>query len=126
MGSKFLSGVYVSGVNDSRHRPKFYESLGMWQGTVNIQLPAETDERWILPCQRVTGRDPIDFEAKQDFLVRRCRLKGVAGYQVLPIDKTTGAPRGHHASKRIEITLVRRIDLEQGEELEVELEGFEV
>lgn len=115
----------MAGVNHSRFRPKFYESLGLWQGTINIQLSTETDERVIVPNERVPGQDPIDFDANQDFLIRPCRLKGVAGYQVLPIDKTTNEPRGHHSLKQIEIALKKKIGLKPNEELEVELEGFE-
>jgi hypothetical protein len=125
MPSKFLKGTYVSGCGHSKHRPKFYESLGLWRGSINVQLATGTDEKWMLPNQRVPSCDPIDFEANQDFLVRTCRLKGVTGYQLLPIDKTTGVPRGHHASKQIEIALVKKIELKAGEQLEVELDGFE-
>jgi hypothetical protein len=120
-----VSGVYVAGENHSRFRPKFYESLRLWQGTINIQLPAETDERVIVPNERVPGHDPIDLNANQDFLIRPCRLKGVAGYQILPIDKTTNAARGHHSLKRIEIALKEKIDLKPNEVLKVELEGFD-
>lgn len=125
MGSKFVRGVYVSGANHSRFRPKLYEHLGMWQGTINIQLPAETDEGVLIPDKRVPGCDPFDLSAHQDFVIRPCRLKGVFGYQILPIDKTTSEPRGHHTLKRIEIALKETIALEPDEELEVELQGFE-
>jgi hypothetical protein len=97
----------------------------MRRGSINVQLAGGIDENWILPNRRVPGCDPIDFESNQDFLIRPCHLKGVAGYQILPIDKTTCAPQGHHASRQIEITLVKEIELEPGEELQVELEGFE-
>jgi hypothetical protein len=43
----------------------------------------------------------------------------------LPIDKATGKPRGRHAEKVIEIALAKEIDINDGDELEVELEGFE-
>lgn len=97
----------------------------MWQGTINIQLPPDTDEPIITPTIRIAGVDFFDLEENQDFLVRPCMLKGVKGYQVLPIDKMTGVPRGHHSSKIIEISLESRINLQLSEELEVELEGFE-
>ena len=122
MASKFVKGTYVSGCGHSVHRPNFYRRLRMWQGTINIQLMAGTDEHILIPNERVQGADPIDKD--QYFLVRRCRLKGVAGYQILPIDKRTNIPQGHHASKTIEITLEQRIELKEREELEVELEGF--
>jgi hypothetical protein len=125
MGSKSVRGVYVSGANHSPLRPMFYKSLCLWQGTINIQLPAETDEYFIVPNERTEGLDPIDLEANQDFLIRVCKLRGVDGYQILPIDKTTKAPRGHHSSKIIEIALREKIKLEPNEELEVELQGFE-
>jgi CTP-dependent riboflavin kinase len=115
----------VSGLGHSGRRPRFYGSLGLWQGTINIQLSGDTDMRNLIPCDRRPGIDPFDFEEEnQDFLVRPCKLKGVCGYQLLPINKTTGEPRGHHAEKVIEISLKERIELKPNEELEVELEGF--
>jgi hypothetical protein len=125
MRSQVLEGIYVPGCNHSGFRPKFYESLGLWQGTINIQLPPETDESLMLPDQRVSGVDQIDLDANQDFLVRRCRLKRASGYQILPIDKKTGEPRGHHSDKVIEIALTERIQIKSNEKLEVELEGFD-
>jgi CTP-dependent riboflavin kinase len=122
VSSVLLRGIYKSGCGHSKYRPKLYETLGLWPGTINIQLPVETDERFLLPTERVPGRDPIDSE--QDFLIRACKLKGIIGLQMLPIDKTTGHPRGHHSSKTIEVSLSRKIDLRLGEELEVELQGF--
>lgn len=71
------------------------------------------------------ARDPFDLDANQDFLIRPCKLKGVHGYQILPIDCVTGDPRGHHASKWIEISLKEKIDVQPGEELEVELQEFD-
>jgi hypothetical protein len=66
-------------------------------------LLPETDESLIVPTDRVQGLDPIDLDANQDFLIRPCRLKGFAGFQILPVDKTTNQPRGHHAQRVIEI-----------------------
>lgn len=80
----------------------------------------------MLPNERVPGVDQIDLDANQDFLVRRCRLKGTSGYQILPIDKRTGEPRGHHSDRVIEIALTERIQIESNEKLEVELEGFNI
>ena len=125
MVSKLVRGVYVSGCNHSPLRPLFYASLGLWQGTINIQLPKDISESLIFPNKEKEGLDPIDLNANQDFLIRRCRLKGVEGYQILPIDKTTSAPRGHHSSKIIEISLEEKIELKPREELEVELRDFE-
>ncbi len=125
MSSKLISGMYTSGAHHSAYRPLFYQSLGLWQGTINIQLPRDTSESLILPNKRVEGLDQIDLDHNQDFLIRRCMLKGVEGYQVLPIDKTTEKPRGHHSSKIIEIALKDKIPIQAHEELEVELEGFE-
>jgi len=121
-----VSGIYVCGCNHSGLRPKFYESLGLWRGTINVQLPQETDESLILPYKRVPGLDPIDLDAHQDFLIRPCRLKGFSGYQILPIDKTTGLPRGHHSEKVIEIALKEEIEIAPNEKLNVELEGFDI
>lgn len=115
----------MSGSNHARLRPKFYEHLGLWRGTINIQLASDIDESVLIPNQRVLGRDPFDFSENQDFLIRLCRLKETPGYQILPIDKTTSVPRGLHRSKQIEIALKEKIELELGEELEVELQGFE-
>jgi CTP-dependent riboflavin kinase len=123
MISKLVRGIYTSGCNHSGQRPKFYESLGVWRGSINIQLPQGTNESLILPNKRVLGIDPIDVN--QDFLIRPCRLKGVTGYQILPIDKATSEPRGHHSDKVIEIALREKIEIKLNEELEVELEGFE-
>jgi CTP-dependent riboflavin kinase len=125
MGSRVVSGTYVSGHNHSARSPKFYESLGLWKGTINVQLPRETDESVILPKERVPGLDPFDQNENQDFLIRPCRLKGVSGYQIVPIDKTTSAPRGHHSEKVIEIALTKEIEIKPDEELEVKLEGFD-
>jgi hypothetical protein len=118
-----VRGRYIGGCNHSVHRPLFFKSLGLWQGTINIQLPPDTDTSLVTPREKVVGLDPID--ASQDFLIRPCRLKGVAGYQVLPIKKGTGEPQGHHAEKVIEVALTKKIPLTPTEELEVELEGFE-
>jgi hypothetical protein len=115
----------VSGSNHSRFRPKLYERLGLWQGTINIQLSAETYKAILIPTKRVPGCDEFDFDEHQDFLVRPCKLKGTLGYQILPIDKKTSAPRGLHAANTIEIALTAKIDLKAGEELHVELQGFE-
>jgi CTP-dependent riboflavin kinase len=126
VSSRFFRGTYVSGFGHSGRRPRFYESLGLWRGTINIQLPGDTDMRDLIPCERKPGLDPFDSEENenQDFLVRPCKLRGVRGYQLLPINKITGEPRGHHADKVIEISLKEQIELAPGEELEVELEGF--
>jgi hypothetical protein len=125
MGSKLVRGVYVSGYGHSEKRPTFYESLGLWKGSINIKISEGTDESLILPNERVAGIDAIDLNAKQDFLIRACRLKGGSGFQILPIDKTTNEPRGHHSEKVIEIALRERIEIKPNEELEVELEGFD-
>ena len=125
MGSKLVRGIYRSGVSHAQLRPKFYASLGLWQGTINVQLPVGTEERLIIPTVRVPGRDPFDLNENQDFLIRACRLKGVSGYQILTIDKTTNVPRGHHSEKVIEIALKEKIDITLYEMLDVELEGFE-
>src|ERR1700688_926606 len=122
MASKIVKGIYVHCLNHSRKRPNFYKSLGLHQGTINIKLPEETDESLILPNRRVQGVDLIDVE--QDFLIRDCRLKGFEGYQILPIDKKTGEPRGYHEHKIIEIALREEIEIKSNEELEVELQGF--
>lgn len=125
MASKFVRGFYVRGCNHSGLRPQFYKSLDLWQGTINIKMRQDTSESLIIPNERRAGLDPIDLEENQDFLIRACRLKGAEGYQVLPIDKTTNEPRGHHSSKIIEVSLKNKIDLKVNEELVVELEGFE-
>jgi hypothetical protein len=103
----------------------FYKSLGLCIGSINIRLPQGTDESLILPNERREGLDPFDIAENQDFLIRPCRLKGVDGYQILPIDKTRNDPRGHHSEKVIEIALKKKIAIKPNEELEVELEGFD-
>jgi DNA-binding CsgD family transcriptional regulator len=100
--------------------------LGTWPGTINIQLPADTDERILIPNERVIGHDQIDANSNQDFLVRRCKVKGILGYQILPIDKTMSVPRGYHAVRWIEVALKQKIELQPSEELEVELQEFVV
>jgi hypothetical protein len=97
----------------------------MHEGTINIQLAAHVYDLLPFPNQRVQGRDPIDFEHNQDFLIRKCKLKGTDGYQILPINKTTGEPRGHHELKRIEIALRWKIELTPGEELRLELQDVD-
>jgi hypothetical protein len=117
-----VTGIYVSGYNHSRFRPTFYRDLRLWQGTINIKLPAETDDGGLIPDERIRGRDPID--ANQDFLIRPCKLTGFLGYQILPINKATGKPNEYHGSKTIELSLKEKIYLQPNEELEVELQGF--
>jgi len=125
MSSKLIKGWYIQGCKHSSLRPLFYQSLGLWPGTVNIKMLGDTGESLILPNERIKGLDLIDLQANQDFLIRACRLKGVEGYQILPIDRTTSEPRGHHSEKVIEIALRKRIEIKDNEELEVELERFE-
>ena len=121
VGSRLIRGIYLSGLNHSPRRPKFYESLGLWQGTINIQVTTPIDSERLIPNRRVPGVDQFDFEENQDFLIRECRLKGTRGFQLLPIDKTTNTPRGHHDEGVIEISLKERIPLVANEDLEVEL-----
>jgi hypothetical protein len=123
VASRFVKGIYVDGLQHSAIRPKLYQHLGLWQGTINIQLSHDADEDVLIPNKIIPGLDPIDDDQK--FLIRACTLKGVAGYQILPIDKQTGAPRGHYEQKQIEVSLKHKIDLRPHEELEVELQGFE-
>lgn len=78
----------------------------------------------MLPNDGIPGRDPIAIRAGQDFLIRPSKLKGVVGYQILPIDKAAGDPTGHHSLKRIEISLIIEIELRPDEEIDVELQGF--
>jgi hypothetical protein len=125
VSSKLVRGTYTGGAHHSERRPQFYKLLGLRQGTINMQLPQDTSASLILPNKRIRGLDQFDLEHNQDFLIRRCVLKKVEGYQVLPIDKTTGEPRGHHAEKVIEISLADDIGLTLGENLEVELKDFE-
>lgn len=128
MASKLVRGTYIrDGNKHGKLRPKLYQRLGMRQGTINVQLPAEIYDRLPLPNQRVPGLDPIDSPSQhnQDFLVRRCKMNGEEGYQVLPIHKMSGEPRGLHAWKLIEITLIKEITLQEREELEVELQDFD-
>ena len=117
-----MKGRYVSGCGHGKLRPEFYRRLGTQQGTINIQLPLSTGDDVLIPTDPMPGFDPIDVDQK--FRIRACKLKGVAGYQILPVDKTTGAPRGHYSDKQIEISLKEKIDLERNEDLEVELQGF--
>jgi hypothetical protein len=121
--SRFVKGTYVSGFQHSTMRPKLYEHLRLWQGTINIQLPHDVAEDILIPSEIIPSFDAVD--SNQNFRIRACSLKGVDGYQILPIDKETGAPKGHYAAKQIEVSLKDRIDLRPHEELEVELQGFE-
>jgi hypothetical protein len=123
LASRFVKGMYVNGFQHSAMRPKFYQHLGLWQGTINIQLSHDTGEDVLIPSEIIPGLDPFDVD--QNFRIRACNLKGVAGYQILPIDKQTGAPRGHYEQKQIEVSLIEKIDLRPHEVLEVELQGFE-
>jgi hypothetical protein len=116
---------YASGCKHSRFRPKLYESLGLHQGTVNVELNFVQYDHLMLPTRRIPGCDQVDLHANQDFLIRPCRLKGVGGYQILPIKKTTGTPNGHHSSKTIEVSLKEEITLTPNKELAVELGDFE-
>jgi hypothetical protein len=73
----------------------------------------------------VPGIDAFDSEENQDFLIRPCVLKGVSGFQVLPIDRATGTPRGLHGGNILEISLIREVEVIHGDALEVELHGYE-
>jgi hypothetical protein len=123
VASRFVTGTYVNGFGHSAMRPKLYQHLGLWQGTINIQLSHGTADDVLIPREIIPGIDPIDVNQK--FRIRACILKGVAGYQILPIDRETEAPRGHYEQKQIEVSLREKIDLRPREELEVELQGFE-
>src|ERR1700684_3034717 len=89
----------------------FYKSLGTRQGTINVRVLTPVDPSVLLPNHRITGTDQIDIHHHQDFLVRECCLRGGRGYQILPIKKTTGEPRGHHRLGVIEITLLEEFSL---------------
>jgi len=123
MSSRIVRGKYVQGCAHSDLRPKFYERMQLHRGTINILVEAGTRQSILIPTIRVPGCDPIDVD--QDFLIRPCILKGTSGYQILPVTKSTGRLAGHHAEGKIEITLVREIDLLPEERLEVELYGYE-
>lgn len=123
MSSRVVRGKYVAGCGHSDLRPNFYENLRLHRGTINILVESGTQPGILVPTTRVTGCDPIDVD--QDFLVRPCVLKDTCGYQILPVTKSTGRLAGHHAEGKIEIALVKKIDVQHGEELEVELQGFE-
>lgn len=123
MSSKFVRGKYISGCGHSVHRPKFYEEMKLHRGTINILVEPGTQQSILVPTMKVPGYDPIDMH--QEFLIRPCVLKRASGYQILPIDKSTGMVAGHHAGGIIEIALCKRIDLRPEEELEVELQGYE-
>jgi CTP-dependent riboflavin kinase len=97
----------------------------LWQGTINIKIPDNTEECIIIPSVKKEGCDQFDVEENQYFLIRSCKLKGVMGHQILPMCKATGKPRGRHAEKVIEIALKKEIEIKDGDELEVELEGFD-
>lgn len=125
MGSRIVTGEYVSGLNHSIHRPKLVEFLKTFPRTINIQLPKEVDYDILIPNLLVNGQDECDLSAGQDFFVRYCRLNGVEGFQILPVEKATNIPRGHHAFKKIEISLKRKINIRHGDHLEVELLDFE-
>jgi hypothetical protein len=97
--------------------------MGLHRGTINILIEAGPQQDVLVPTIKVQGYDPID--ADQDFLVRPCILKDTAGYQILPITRSTGRPAGHHAEGQIEVALVKKIDVQLGEELQVELQGYD-
>ncbi len=123
--SKLVKGIYVSGSNHSVKRPKFYEHLGLRQGTINILLSMESYQSILLPTKRVAGIDAFDLEENQDFLIRPCVLKGVSGFQILPINRTTDAPQGLHAVNILEISLIRHVEIKHDDVLEVELQDYE-
>jgi CTP-dependent riboflavin kinase len=125
LGSRIVTGEYVPGLGHSQRRPKLYRYLGTFRGTINIQHALEMDDALLIPNEIVEAQDQCDVDEKQDFLVRRCKLNGVEGYQILPFDRVTSVARGHHAFKKIEVTLKEEIKIQHGDRLDVELLDFE-
>jgi hypothetical protein len=72
--NEFYKGRYVGGCGDAKERPKFYEHLGMHQGTINIQMSHDVAEE-VLICRGeiVPGLDPIDHN--QNFRISKVQAE---------------------------------------------------
>jgi len=67
---------------------------------------------------RIEGVDEIDINEDQYLLLGACSIKGIQGYRILPVVRPD-RKAGHDAESIIEISLVGKLDLRNGEELEV-------
>jgi len=67
---------------------------------------------------RIEGVDEIDINEDQYPLLGPCSIKGIPGYRILPVVRPD-RKAGHDSEGIIEIPLVGRLDLCNGERLEV-------
>ena len=110
-------------------RPKFYAEVErqtgvrLEQGTLNIQCVPEDFVEIPEPSIRIEGLDQIDIDANQFLRIGPCSIRGIQGFQILPVEKPN-RKRGHHDDGIIEVSLEKTLDdLRGGEELEVTFPG---
>jgi CTP-dependent riboflavin kinase len=121
-----IRGTYLkSGFGHfSTCRPKFYAEvekrtgLSLHPGTINMLCEPEAFRTIPEPALRIEGVDDIDVNEDQYLLLGPCSIKGVQGYRILPVVRPD-RKAGHDSEGIIEISLVRKLDLHNGEELEV-------
>ena len=121
-----IRGTYLkSGLGHfSTCRSKFYAEvrkrtgLRLHPGTINIRCEPEAFPTIPEPSMRIEGVDEIDINEDQYLLLGPCSIKGIRGYRILPVVRPD-RKAGHDAEGIIEISLVGKLDLRNGEELEV-------
>lgn len=121
-----IKGRYIkSGLGHfSQYRPKFYAEVEkrtgfrLHPGTINIQCEPEAFRTIPEPSLRIEGVDEIDVREDQYLLLGPCSIKGIQGYRILPVVRPS-RKAGHDSENIIEISLVKKLDLRNGEELAV-------
>ena len=105
-------------------RPEFYAEvekrtgLRLHPGTINIRCEPEAFRTIPKPSLCIEGVDEIDLTEDQYLLLGPCSIRGVRGYRILPIVRPN-RKAGHDSEGIIEISLVKRLELQNREELEV-------
>jgi CTP-dependent riboflavin kinase len=121
-----IQGTYLkSGLGHfSTCRPKFYAEvekrtgLRLHPGTINIRCKPEEFSTIPEPALRIEGIDEIDIIEDQYLLLGPCSIQGVQGYRILPVVRPD-RKAGHDDEGIVEISLVKTLDLRDGQELEV-------
>jgi CTP-dependent riboflavin kinase len=109
-------------------RPKFYvevekrTGLRLHPGTINIRCEPETFLNIPEPSLCIEGVDEIDLTEDQYLLLGPCSIQGIRGYRILPVVRPN-RKAGHDCEGIIEVSLVRKLDLQNREEIEVTFPG---
>src|SRR5215813_6464746 len=105
-------------------RPKFYAEvekrtgLALHPGTINIRCEPEVFPAVPEAALRIDGVDEIDLNEDQYLLLGPGSIKGIQGYRILPVVRPD-RKAGHDSEGIIKISLVGKLDLRNGDELEV-------